>query len=462
MNRTLCGEMHSAPFAPFPLIPNILSRTPLHPHPEPRRLSGRPPAGALLAATLLALAIHFALLGGSPDRAKASSAAAPQALATMEVRAVPMPVPHAPEQRSPVDVDADALANGQGDRPDPPPARRHDRVTVATSDPVRAAPVKRTVNVMPVVWDAATAPGSASDRTGARLQTQESADVPIDPEAPSIALLAQADSPVAASDAATASPSASTSAAHSPGASAAASAAAAPAPSASAPVPLRYPERSIPTYKTKIPPAFSVEYEIRRGILAGNGELSWRPSGARYEAQLKVGIAGLVLLTQISEGGFDAAGVAPMRYTDQRMRKAARAANFQREAGKITYSGPKDEFALPAGTQDRLSWMIQLASILSADPKLASPGAEVMLYVSGARADVSIWTLRYIGAETLETPAGPLHTVKFSHLPRSPTDVHSEVWLDPARHHLPVRARLTQGDQDEGLDLLLRRVNGLP
>jgi hypothetical protein len=288
------------------------------------------------------------------------------------------------------------------------------------------------------------------------------ADEPADPAAQPLAVLAQADALAAADNMPPGSAASAASAGRSLGASDGAPTAAAQPPAASAPAALRYPERAVPTYRTKIPPAYGVEYEIRRGILSGTGDLSWRPSGARYEAQLKVGIAGFVLLTQTSEGGFDAAGLAPVRFTDQRAGKSARAANFQREVGKITFSGPKDEFALSGGTQDRLSWMIQLSAILSADPKLASPGSEVVLYVSGVRADVSIWTLRYVGTETLETPSGPLRCVKFSHVPRSPNDVHSEVWLDPARHHLPVRARLTQGDQDEGLDLVMRRVDGLP
>jgi hypothetical protein len=361
----------------------------------------------------------------------------------MDVRA--LGVPSMPERRLTEFPEAD----GQSQQPGQASAHRARSIAVAISDPAPA--LKQRVNVTSVGSQAAAMPDTAGERPAAE---------PSEVQARPVADVAQVEPATAASEASPAPPSAS--AVASPDAPDSASAVPGRAPAASAPVALRYPEKPVPTYKTKIPAAYNVEYEIRRGVLTGTGELSWRPSGSRYEAQLKVGIAGFALLSQTSEGGFDAAGLAPVRFTDQRARKAARAANFQRDAGKITFSGPKDEFALPAGTQDRLSWMIQLSAILSANPKLASPGAEVVLYVSGVRADVSNWTLRCIGTETIETAAGPMRTVKFSHVPRSPDDLRSEVWLDPTRHHLPVRARLTQGDQDEGLDLVMLRVSGPP
>ena len=226
--------------------------------------------------------------------------------------------------------------------------------------------------------------------------------------------------------------------------------------------PLRQPERPVPVYKTRIPPVTTIEYEIRRGGLSGTGELSWRPVNGHYEARLEASIAGFTLLTQISQGGFDAAGLAPTRFTDQRARKAARAANFQREAGKITFSGPRDEYALAAGSQDRLSWMIQLPAVLAGEPKRAAAGGDVVLYIAGARGDVDIWDLHSSGAETIATPSGELQTVKFTRTPRTARDTLAEVWLDPKRHYLPVRARLTQGESDGALDLVLRELRTGP
>ena len=69
-------------------------------------------------------------------------------------------------------------------------------------------------------------------------------------------------------------------------------AASAPAAAPSAPVVLRQPEHAVPVYRTHIPPATTLEYDIRRGSIAGTGELSWRPDGGRYEARLQASVIG--------------------------------------------------------------------------------------------------------------------------------------------------------------------------
>lgn len=220
------------------------------------------------------------------------------------------------------------------------------------------------------------------------------------------------------------------------------------APSAEAPPPL---------YRTEMPPAATLRYLLQRGLLRGDGELHWRPGDGRYEIRLEGRVAGLAILTQVSTGGFDAAGLAPLRYTDQRPRRGVQAANFQRDVGKITFSGPSTEFPLVPGTQDRVSWMIQLAAAVAADPQRAAPGARTEFEVSGARADVDVWTFRSLGAETITAGGAPVSALHFIREPRSAYDTRVDVWLDPQQHHLPVRAALRNGD-GEPLELVLREL----
>jgi hypothetical protein len=248
--------------------------------------------------------------------------------------------------------------------------------------------------------------------------------------------------------------------------SASAAAEASPAGSATAAPPaqaagqaLRQVERSVPTYKTRMPPAAVLVYDIRRGMFSGTGELNWHSQAGRYETRLQVSIAGFNVLTQVSQGGFDAAGLAPVRFTDQRARRAARAANFQRDAHKITYSDSSDEYALPGGSQDRLSWMIQLPAVLAAEPKRAAPGGEVQMVVSGVRADVAVWSFAFVGAETIDSGGAKVRTLRFTRTPQGPRDVLADVWLDPARNLFPVRAVLSHGDDSDALELSLRQIN---
>jgi hypothetical protein len=76
--------------------------------------------------------------------------------------------------------------------------------------------------------------------------------------------------------------------------------------------------------------------------------------------------------------------------------------------------------------------------------------------VSGAQGDADVWNFRYAGVDTLRGESGPVRAVKFTREPRKPYDKLMEVWLDPARHHLPVRARATATAGGDVFELLLR------
>jgi len=234
-----------------------------------------------------------------------------------------------------------------------------------------------------------------------------------------------------------------------------------PAPAAAEPAAAPA-EETVPTYRTQLPPAVTLRYDMQRGGLRGNGELQWRPGADRYELKLEGRVAGLTILTQVSQGGFDAAGIAPQRFTDRRIRRPLTAANFQREAGKITFSGPQTEYPLHAGAQDRLSWMIELGAVVAAEPALGVADAKVVLFVSGSHGDAGVWVFRCMGPDAVDSRSGSVAAIRFKREPRGLYDTTVEVWLDPKRHHLPVRALLRAGPNDDGLDLRLQDMDTSP
>jgi hypothetical protein len=211
-----------------------------------------------------------------------------------------------------------------------------------------------------------------------------------------------------------------------------------------------------PLYRTVLPPPATMRYEMLKGPFSGSGRMYWQPAGDRYEARLEAHVAGVHVLTETSSGVVGANGIAPLRYTDTRARRSPRAANFQRDKGRITYSGPPLEHPLLPGAQDRLSWMIQIGAVLNARPQFASPGGRISFQVTGAQGDAEVWNFRYAGVDTLRGESGPVRAVKFTREPRKPYDKLVEVWLDPARHHLPVRARATATAGGDVFELLLR------
>jgi hypothetical protein len=218
--------------------------------------------------------------------------------------------------------------------------------------------------------------------------------------------------------------------------------------------PAAAPTIDVPVYATRLPAPGSWRYALSRGIASGEAQLNWRPDTAaqRYEMRLEGFVAGLSVLDWVSTGALDAAGIAPERFVIRRRGRDSQAANFQRDAGKITWSGPTHEVPIVPGVQDRLSWMVQLPAVIEAEPQRFGAGTNVVLMVIGARGGADVWTFRVSGADTVDG----IPTLKLVREARKPRDVHVEVWLDPARGHIPLRALLTQPDGGAPLELVLQ------
>ena len=211
--------------------------------------------------------------------------------------------------------------------------------------------------------------------------------------------------------------------------------------------------RDVPLYATMIPPAASLQFRMRRGAVQGNAALSWRTSGEQYEARLESRVAGALLLAQSSQGAFDAAGLAPQRFVDQRARRGALAISFQREAGKISFSSVSAEIELGAGVQDRLSWLVQLVAIAGAEPQRLAPEGKITLAVVGVRGDAALWHFVSLGEGRLDADLGASPAFHLQRLPSSIYDTHVDVWLDTKPPHWPLRAHLRNGPSDPGLEL---------
>lgn len=203
-----------------------------------------------------------------------------------------------------------------------------------------------------------------------------------------------------------------------------------------------------PRYATRLPPAATLQFAVTRAQRDGTGlqaELRWRPEPEGYTLTLGFEAAGWA-----SVGVLDIDGLAPVRHVETRRGREVRAANFHRDAGadgsRITFSGPAVEHPLWPGAQDRLSWLMQLPAVLQADPGLARPGAEVQLFVAGVRGDALWWHFVVQSVEPVELATQEVVTaVHLQRLPQHSWDTRVDVWLDPARHHLPVRLQIRNG-----------------
>jgi hypothetical protein len=201
----------------------------------------------------------------------------------------------------------------------------------------------------------------------------------------------------------------------------------------------------LPVYRTVLPPALHWRYALQRGARGGHADLHWVPDGERYTLQLRSDEG----VDRASRGEIGADGIAPLRYVDQPRGRGAQAANFRRDIGRVSYSGPSTTLPLPAGAQDRLSWPLQLAGVLAAEPaRWAQPGRQIVMWIGGARADAEVWTFVVQEPEAVQGLDGAaVSALKLLREPLWRYDTRAEVWLDPGRDWAPVRLRWTHGEQ---------------
>ncbi len=182
--------------------------------------------------------------------------------------------------------------------------------------------------------------------------------------------------------------------------------------------------------------------------MRGEAILDWQPQDSRtYRLSLdvKAPLIGTVM-AQVSTGLIETSGIAPVRLTDRRLGSSERALNVQRggpgqDTPRVTFSSRTDSAPFPAGSQDLLSWMVQIAGILQARQDLGTTGGgPIEMLVVGVRGDQQRWRLR----PDSETDG----LIRLLRRPEGPYETQAEVWLDPSRHHLPARIRLTEPNGD--------------
>ena len=174
-------------------------------------------------------------------------------------------------------------------------------------------------------------------------------------------------------------------------------------------------------------------------------QLDWLQDGEAYRASMVVSAFGLGERSMASSGRLTGDGLAPTRFLDKS--RTERAAHFQPDKGKITFSANTPDAAWQAGAQDRVSVFVQLASMLAGEPAKYPPGSSVSLYTAGPTG-ADNWTFVVEAEETLSLPAGEIRAVKLTRKPQRDYDQTVEVWLAPSIGWLPVRSRITQQNGD--------------
>lgn len=347
--------------------------------------------GRLLGLALAVLLMHLLLLQGAPARFSVTAAQAPVRLLT---RSLPAP------DTTPPPVATTAAPARTAPSPRPAVTRPATRTVAPATGPTAAQPVISEQNV---------ALASASTE---EIATKSEAPAAPEPPASAVPHTAHA-------------------------------ASAAPAASAAAVATAAHPAHS--AGPVQVPPPVRLRYLVKgeaRGLhYNAAAELLWQPAASHYEARLEVTAFLLGSRVQTSSGRITPQGLAPTRFADKG--RSEQAAHFEREKGHISFSANTPDVPLQPGAQDRLSVVLQLASLLAGNPGHYPPGTQIALQTAGPR-DADVWQFTVEGPERLELPGGTVTGTRLVRLPRREYDQKVELWFSESHNFLPVRIKLTQ------------------
>lgn len=201
-------------------------------------------------------------------------------------------------------------------------------------------------------------------------------------------------------------------------------------------------------------------YRLRQGGQDGEAQLDWQPTpDGRYSLRLTRRVGERVLPAQQSSGYTGGDGLLPERFALQRDGRDRQAVNFDAEAGRVSFSASPAQLALPQGTQDRLSWWLQLAALVqAADGRGGVPGGRWRVWVAGVRGELREWTFEVVAPDAQAPDEAGAQHLHLRRQPLGPHDPGIDIWMDPARGYWPVRLR--QGDPEtRGFEIHLADVN---
>jgi hypothetical protein len=217
-----------------------------------------------------------------------------------------------------------------------------------------------------------------------------------------------------------------------------------------------------PVYATKPPPSIALHYALVQRTSAaasaatgGDATLEWTNTGAAFSLRLATAADGRPPRDWESTGGFDAAGVAPLRLVERERGREKRAVNFDHDEARVRFSGASGALPIAPGAQDRWSWVAQLAAIAEAGMRRGRPAGPWELQVAGLRGELEHWTFRVLPpghpppelapqGNDLSAPGerapALLHVLRAT---EHPYDLRIEAWLSPSLHHFPAGLRMS-------------------
>ncbi len=174
----------------------------------------------------------------------------------------------------------------------------------------------------------------------------------------------------------------------------------------------------------------------------GEASLSFRIEDGRYELALERRAGDRELPLWRSEGRVGPQGLQPERHRVRRQGRERELLVFDRDAAMPRLLVGARAYPLSAGTQDRLSWWLQLAALMAAEPA-PHLGLRLRVPVAGS-AGVHDWDFEVVARDgdrwllQRELRRGPGRPA-----------LQWSAWLDGQRGFLPVDLRFSLDDEEQ-------------
>jgi hypothetical protein len=192
-----------------------------------------------------------------------------------------------------------------------------------------------------------------------------------------------------------------------------------------------------------------------RGPLFGDARVQWQREGDRYQVRLdiRIQVFGTQVLT--SQGEVTPEGLVPRAYEELRPGKRRTA----RIGDEVVTLDNGRTLPRPPGVQDTASQFVELTHRFATGRERLEVGRTVAVWLARP-GGVDRWIYDIVAKEILQTPTlGPIEAfhLKPRPIPQARGNIMAEMWFAPNLLYLPVRIKVTMGDE-AWLDLLVDHI----
>lgn len=200
------------------------------------------------------------------------------------------------------------------------------------------------------------------------------------------------------------------------------------------------------------------------GATVGKGEWRLEPSqDGRFVWEAHARTAGIALLfrdvkiSETSQAEYFEQSFRPLMYRydrtgDNKAETAEVSFDWHEGIARNTVKGQTWQMPVPAGTLDKITYVLAMMSDLSA-------GKRAMRYTIADGGKLKVYDMRVLGTETLETPLGSLETLKME---RHRDDGRETIlWCAPALGFLPVKV-VHREREGWSVTMFVESVDGRP